>query len=268
MPTSSLIVEFETPTSKQTHDFNLSLDSEKIAEVYGQTDKSSFAPNESAYLKLIRSSNEAYQLFVTAGKISTVIRNTLYPVSETVIFAASSLEDLNYIPIKNVTWDWIGRSPGTPLFSGKGVKIESPSNVSKDSFVPIGVLQCSYNVNGDCLKLTVLDSDMSEVDKMDVLVIAIQGENKAYTQVSFDKGTGGAPIPINLLVKDFCSDANVVDVDVYLDGSFIGKTNGNGKIYLGDLVPNTIHDLKMTKSGYIDSDLDVLYNDSFTVPTE
>ncbi|MGV9141830.1 MAG: hypothetical protein ACOC1X_02720, partial [Promethearchaeota archaeon] len=35
----------------------------------------------------------------------------------------------------------------------------------------------------------------------------------------------------------------------------------------GMMKPKTHHSLKMTKTGYIDSDRDVLYNDSFTVPT-
>lgn len=264
MPTSSLVVTFGT--QDKSEDFSLSLDKEKNTEVYGEENKSTFAPSESAYLKLIHSSEDEYQLFVSAGKVNKSASDVLYPMSENVIFAATRQGNLTYIPIQSVTWAWMGKSPGNPLFSRRSIRIEIPSGTPADEFIPVGVLQCEYNTNGDRLKLTVTSSDLVGFDTMDVLVVAIQGENKATTTISYDTGLGGEPVPINLLVKDFCSDEKVNDVDVYLDGVYVGETNGNGKIYLGMMVPNTIHQLKMTRSGYIDSDLDVLHNDSFTVP--
>jgi len=67
-------------------------------------------------------------------------------------------------------------------------------------------------------------------------------------------------------VADFYSDEPIENVEVFLDGNFIGRTNNEGKIYLHNLIPGQKHQLKMLKEGYTDSDLDVLHNDEFTVP--
>lgn len=75
------------------------------------------------------------------------------------------------------------------------------------------------------------------------------------------------PVPYELEATDYCSDADVEGVAVTMDGDYMGLTNGDGIISLGDLVPGTTHTLKLTKTGYQDSDLDNLNNDSFTVPT-
>ena len=75
-------------------------------------------------------------------------------------------------------------------------------------------------------------------------------------------------VPVELLVSDFCSDEQVEDVEVFLDGFSIGYTNAEGKIFLGELMQGSQHQLKMIRNGYVDSDLDILLNDTFTVPVE
>jgi hypothetical protein len=51
-----------------------------------------------------------------------------------------------------------------------------------------------------------------------------------------------------------------------MDDLFVGVTNMEGKLFLGNLFVGSVHTLKLIKDGYISSDQDVLYNDSFTVP--
>lgn len=260
MPTSHVTVDFGSVDKQE--DFSLDLDKNKILEAYGVDNKSTFAPEETAYLRLIRSSDEEYNLYVSAGVINTATRNIHYSKSEDIAFPATRTESLANIPLKSVTWAWMGKAPGEPLFSRRNIRL----SLASDDIVPVGILRCEYEVNGDRLNLKVTADDMGGWDEMEVLVVAIQGERKATTRVKYDTGLGGDPVPINLLVKDFCSDEKIVDVDVYLDGEYVGQTNGTGKIYLGMLVPSSVHNLKMTKTGYVDSDLDVLHNDSFTVP--
>lgn len=257
MSTSSLTVTFSAPDGAED-DFALSLDEEKIREVYNEDNKTRFAPGEAAYLKLIHSSGVEYEMFSSAGSINRAASRVPYAVSENIVFALSRFGTLRHFPRKDVAWQWIGKSAGTPLFNGRSIRIEEPS---------VAVLKCEYETDGDRLKLVITNSDMGGHDVVEVAVIAVQGKNKVSATVTYDTGEGGEPVPINLLVKDFCSDVNVPEVEVFLDGVSVGVTNGNGKIYLGMLAPGGIHQLKMTCAGYIDSDLDVLHNDSFTVPT-
>lgn len=260
MPTSHITVDFGSVTKNE--DFSLSLDKEKVLAAYGEENKSTFAPEETAYLKLLRSSDEEYNLYVSAGVIEKATRNIYYPQSEYVAFPATRTATLTNIPQKSVTWAWMGKAPGEPLFSRRNIRLR----LSSDDIVPVGIMKCEYNTKGDRLKLKVTSDDMGDWDEMEVLVVAIQGDRKTTMRVKYDTGLGGEPVPINLLVKDFCSDEKIIDVEVYLDGVFIGTTGGTGKIYLGELIPSTQHNLKMTKTGYVDSDKDVLHNDTFTVP--
>lgn len=261
MGNSHVTVTFDERESSEILD--LSLDDKKLTEVYKEEGKIKFAPGETAYLKLLRSSDESYEIYTSAGVASRSARNLMYPMSEDVVFPATKYGELDHAPNGGVDWVWMGKNAGDPLFNGRNIRL----NLRYEGAVPVGILRCEYETKGDRLKLRVESDDMGDFDVMDVLVVVVQGENIEYTQVTYDTEEGGDPIPVNLLVKDFCSDDNVDEVEVYLDGSYVGKTNMDGKIYLGELVPRSLHDLKMTKSGYIDSDLDVLHNDSFTVPS-
>ena len=75
-------------------------------------------------------------------------------------------------------------------------------------------------------------------------------------------------VAVGLSVPDFCSDEQVEDGEVFLDGFSIGYTNAGVKNFLGELMQGSQHQLKMIRTGYVDSYLDILLNDTFTVPTE
>lgn len=254
-PASALSVTFNTNLTSD--DLDLSLDAEKNREVYGE-DKSTFAVGEAAYLKLIRSSDAEYEVFVSAGRISRVASRVPYAMDETVIFNLKKTGSLTHFPRAAVVWQWMGKDAGTPLFTGRSIRLEQAS---------VAVLKCSYETEGDRLKLLVTGRDIDdELEGLEVAVVVVQGENTASATVSF--GHSKDPVPVNLLVRDFCSDETVSSVEVFLDGVSRGVTNINGKIYLGKLIPGTTHQLRMTCTGYVDSDLDVLHNDSFTVPDQ
>jgi len=53
-----------------------------------------------------------------------------------------------------------------------------------------------------------------------------------------------------------------------MNGNYMGLTDSNGIISLGNLIPGATYTLNnLTKEGYQDSALDNLNNDSFTVPS-
>lgn len=161
------------------------------------------------------------------------------------------------VPYGHVNWQWIGKDGGKPLFMGRTITISAPK---------IGVLKCDYKSIGDRLKLVVTQADMGNLNSMDVLVVVYKSGNvMASTTVNYENDVV-LPVSIELSVADFCSDETIENVEVFLDGNFIGRTNIEGKISLGNLIPGQKYQLKMIKEGYTDSDLDLLHNDEFTVP--
>ena len=80
----------------------------------------------------------------------------------------------------------------------------------------------------------------------------------------------GDPVPeptaVNIVVTDFCTGDVVAGASVYVNGSLVGTTNSAGSVYAGMLNPGQTYTLRVTASGYTDSDNDILNNDSFTVP--
>ncbi len=233
----------------------LELDNHYNISVYGQQ-KSVFAPGESAYLKMMPGVSASYRS--SAGSISRQASNVPYVHVENVSFAMTRSASLQFAPNGSVSWEWLGHSGGSPLFEGRTVTLQSDT---------VGVLRCQYTVMGTRLRLLVNNWDMGLHEAMEVIVVAVAGEQQASALVRYSRDAEMEPVPYDLSVSDFCSGEVVSGVHVYLDGVSVGTTNASGRIHLGELKPGTIHQLKMTKDGYIDSDNDVLHNDSFTVPT-
>lgn len=242
-------------------DLSLELDAEKNQEVYGVESKTRFAPGETAYLKLISSSDESYTIDCSYGTPRRQATNIPYSVTENLTFAKETQATLSHLPMNTVTWDWIGNDGGTPLFTNRLVEISEED---------VAVLHCEYQTLGDRLRLVVSNSQMTSCgyDEISVLVHVTQGEETTSTSVTYSTAEGGgAPVPVELKVADFCDKETMLeDVAVYIDGVNKGQTNSNGVLYIGEYVPGTTHTLHMTKDGYRDSDADPLSNDSFMVP--
>ena len=69
---------------------------------------------------------------------------------------------------------------------------------------------------------------------------------------------------ITINITDYVSDADVATAAVFVDGVSKGNTDANGEIDIADIAIGT-HTLKVTKSGYVDSDADELLNDYLVV---
>ena len=219
--------------------------------------KTTFNPGDIAYLRLFLQSSDPYTAEVNMGEAKTSATNIHFSIDdEEVRFANIEFGYLRYRPCNDVSYRWIGKDAGTPLFNGKKITLTQ-------SFVAI--LNCDYKTEGDRLAVNS--------DKVgSVLVVVIQGEEQASLVVPFvdEDGDGDGeeptPVPYELEVKDYCTDAVLAGVTVYFDGVDIGQTDVNGVIVLGALVPGDFHELKMAKAGYMNSEDDRLNNDSFTVP--
>jgi len=80
--------------------------------------------------------------------------------------------------------------------------------------------------------------------------------------------TGSDTRDITINIQDYSSDVNLENASVYVDGSYKGTTDSDGNINLNNVAVGD-HTLRMTKRpGYLDSDLDDLDNDTFTVTAE
>ena len=72
------------------------------------------------------------------------------------------------------------------------------------------------------------------------------------------------PALVNIMVKDFCTGQKVPNADVWVDSTYIAKSDANGKVTVG-LLDGGTHTLKIEAPTYLDSDIDSLENDSFVV---
>ena len=69
---------------------------------------------------------------------------------------------------------------------------------------------------------------------------------------------------ITIRVTDYIDGTELQTVSVYIDNVLKGTTDANGELDVSD-VETGGHTLKLTKTGYQDSDADVLLNDYIMV---
>ena len=78
-------------------------------------------------------------------------------------------------------------------------------------------------------------------------------------------GSGARNVTIN--IKDYATEVDLETATIYVDGSYKGGTDSDGNVYISNVSVGD-HTLRITKSGYLNSDLDDLANDTFTVTAE
>jgi hypothetical protein len=82
--------------------------------------------------------------------------------------------------------------------------------------------------------------------------------------IDIDSYTTTSPVDVVVVVREYTTDALVEGAAVYINGAYRGLTDVNGRINIGSRSIGR-YTIKITKSGYVDSDLDDLENDSFIV---
>lgn len=249
--TRDIQITFAEPTPEVKTSLSLVLDSEK------NDDKTEFDSGETVYLLCYAENSEPYLVTSSAGSTRIVTTDITVDVEDEIVaFANSDSGSLAYPPLlaRSMSYEWIGDNGGVPIFEGSNITL--PEAIT-------GILQCTYKTLVDRISLvwvgegTVLVAVIQTIDEEQYTA----SQQVVYTELDL------TPVPYDLEIKDFCDDEIVEGVEVLLDGVSIGTTNASGIIYLGELVPGSTHDLKMIKTGFLDSDLDKLNNDSFTVPS-
>jgi len=69
---------------------------------------------------------------------------------------------------------------------------------------------------------------------------------------------------VTIEITDYISGVDLETVSVWVDGVLKGTTDASGELLVEDLALGG-HTLKLTKTGYTDSDADTLLNDYFVV---
>jgi hypothetical protein len=248
---SSLVVNFGKDVIEPEDFISIRLDNDE------NEGKTTFEAGGTAYLIVFCENDYEYES--SGGVLKKIATNIPLEIEdEYVEFASVDTAYLDYFPSGSVSYSWIGRDAGSPIFDGRKVMLSSPS---------VAVLKCSYTTLGDRLSLSFNDEGV-------VVVVATSGARKASVSVHFAIEEA-EPVPYRIKVVDYCSGDNIPGVSVIIttegilvEGEVLkgGLTDGNGEVYLGMLVPGRRYDLQMACNKYLSSNSDMLNNDYFIVP--
>jgi len=94
---------------------------------------------------------------------------------------------------------------------------------------------------------------------------AVNDLNVSYAWGGLGKWTvAGATRDITIHVADYIDASELQTVSVYIDDVLKGTTDASGELDVDDVAVGG-HTLKLTKTGYLDSDADTLLNDYIVV---
>lgn len=218
--------------------------------------KTVFDSKEIAYLKIIGDFDPT-TLSASVGTVAIQNSLVLYPQEEVLTFVCCSEVNLSFTPYSAVTWEWVGKGGGNPVFIGNRVLV--PSNIS-------GVLKVSYSVGG---KRIALSNAVLPNLEYEVLVSVCLPE-KASTTVNFKnvEATEGS-LTLKVLVKDICSGNPIPNAVVSIPGIGSGTTDLKGYLLFpgAKVSPGQTCSIKVSASGYLPTNEDNVANDTFVVPT-
>lgn len=229
----------------------LTLDEDANLEV------TTFTIGAHAFVRQFPPGNATY--YISAGTLKKSGEKIPITITdEYVRFALAKEGTLNYEPEGTVTYEWYGDSDNERPAYFNGRKVTTSEDV-------VGILKCSYVTLFDQLEVTY-----NGPNPADVLVVAVMGDAKDSLAIPFTEGAGTREVIIT--VKDYCNGEIVPYAEITLsaDGypSTIFNADINGDANLGELEIGKHYDIKITATGYTDSDLDALSNDGFTVSEE
>jgi len=127
MSQSQITINFASEQTTTGADLSLALDTDYNTATYGQT-KTTFAPNETAYLQLICDKTAGAGAVVKMTSLGIIFEkaiNIWYPVDEDLTFVNVDSATLGSLPSTSITWKWLGNNGGRPLFNGQIVMVSS-----------------------------------------------------------------------------------------------------------------------------------------------
>lgn len=261
MATANLTIQFGDPASVVAEG-SISIDIDPDAN----TD-TNFYVGGTAFLRVISNgffNSVSYDMLLSYGSIEKVLSGIPYAITEDVTFTYSTTANLKYLPVGQMTWEWIGN---TPPGSVQGI-VESGTLKAPEPIVAIA--RVSYETLGDRWALT------SDIEGP-VIVVALREGKTASTTVTFvdqELSVEFGPFPWEVIVKNNATGNPEPGVTVDIDGVGVFVTDGNGRAFIG-ILPAGKYNVTLTKTDpenpgiplIIPSPIDSIDNDSFTIPS-
>jgi len=222
--------------------------------------KSLFDPGDSVVLSIITSS-AILDNWTSSGNLSpfgnTTDDFTEYFAVDTK-YKTTRYVTLQYLPNDGtISYSWLGQDNGNITVDGRKINLPSGSY--------FGYLKVSYETN---ILLYSLNSVPNNYPEQNICIFFVNTDLNSdnYTiRLNQDDVELEDNPSVSIVVKDFTSDDIVPGTVVQVDGETVGVTDANGYCYIGILSKGR-HDLKLIPpSPYLDSDLDGLANDWFTI---
>lgn len=233
---SNQVITFGSAETTSTDSFTFEIDGEK----------SVFNAGETVTLNMFPSDLSA-KLSVSSGTAVFKKRGEVLEQTEYIVFANSDTAYTKHPVTRLIAAEWQGRINGTPTISGTAIVLPAVSS---------GVLKVTYETKYDVL-------DVICPIQSHCLLEAKSDTRYGYADIDYTYGIGGA-IEVVFRVRNACTNSPLPGADVWLNGEYKGKTNNDGYIDFGKLNPGK-YNVVTKKTGFVDSDKDIIANDSFTV---
>lgn len=186
----------------------------------------------------------------TAGRVQAGPWNVHEGMEETVEFYDSDEASLQQAAVRLNSTEWLGRaSLGAVVCAGKTLRAAQSG---------YGVLRVSYDTRYALLSL-------SQVNERIPVIVWAEDSDGRKGHLLIDFGEEGEEKDVYLVVKDFCSDLPVAGATVRAGGQVYGPTGPDGRVYLGRRQVGQRLEIEISAPGYVDSNVDALANDAFTV---
>lgn len=255
MATGEHTINFSALEGDSSGDLNMFLDDDQNLLIYGE-DKTSFEAKEIAYIGII-GNFEVTNLSTTVGQLAVTNNNVSYAQEETLTFVNSKEASLSLSPSGIVTYKWIGKNGGNPIFAGTTVTLQEKVS---------GLLEVSYNSQGQRIALSNADLDETEYD---VLVTVVNEAEQASLTVPFESEEAAEDlVSLKILVKDICTGNAIPNAHVSITGLGSGTTDSDGYFLLAEpgAQPGKSYSIRVTATGYMPTNEDNVSNDTFVVP--
>jgi hypothetical protein len=246
----------ETTDGGASVNISISLDSD--ANTVNGVTKTTFAPGDSAYLKVMTNAVDPYRLAKSGGKTRKTATDVPLEIEdEEVTFLFTDTGEIDYPPSGGVTYSWIGNNPGvSPTFAGKEISLSRE--------IEVGVLSCNY--------VTLFDRWLLESEEEGDIIVAVKvGDQVASVTVTFsndaEEGENERSGIYDLVYYDYCDPDNVVPgIPVYMNNTLLGITDVNGRVAAGYLAQGEHYTLRHDETVDVFSSADdELSNDGVTI---
>ena len=278
-PNSTITIPYTDPNlvdedgNLVSPELSIELDEDKHEEVYEDASRSVFYAGERSYFKVFFDGAYRMHLGSSAGSLRDEHITGIEMTVEAVKFQNSSTAQLSKKPSTVVSYSWINDGPTmpVPLFNGRTITLSKPA---------LGVLICSFGIQYKRISLLVTNNDFDVSNTLPVIVhcyLTIGGAifeddqehdyesvAEAFAEVTYHR-TRDEAVETYIQILDYATNSAVAGASVSINGVSAGTTNSEGRL-LFNAVPGTPYTIKTEADGYVDSDEDILDNESFIIP--